>query len=103
MKPRDYARALPSGGALAITGSGDPGARARGHGERARVEIPMGSLAAPLEVERARVRVTRALRSTLDRIELAHPPLGRHLRSTVRTGRSCAHEPDPRLPVEWGW
>jgi hypothetical protein len=53
-------------------------------------------------IERARVRVTRALHAAIARIAASHPALGRHLAATVRTGRVCAYTPDPRLPVEWG-
>jgi len=52
-------------------------------------------------IERARVRVTRALHSAVARIAASHPALGRHLAVTVRTGRVCAYTPDPRLPVQW--
>ena len=49
--------------------------------------------------ERARKTVSWRLRSTLDRIDLAHPALGRHLRQSLRMGTFCSYEPDP--PVRW--
>jgi tetratricopeptide (TPR) repeat protein len=49
--------------------------------------------------ERARKTVSWRLRSTLDRIDQAHPDLGRHLRQSVRMGTWCSYEPDP--PVRW--
>jgi len=49
--------------------------------------------------ERARKTVSWRLRSTLDRIDQAHPALGRHLRQSVRMGTFCSYEPDP--PVRW--
>jgi predicted ATPase len=49
--------------------------------------------------ERARKTVSWRLRSTLDRIERAHPALGRHLRQSLRMGTFCSYEPDP--PVRW--
>lgn len=51
--------------------------------------------------ERARISVTKALRSTLKRIELDHPQLGQHLNATLRTGTYCVYSPDPRSPIEW--
>ena len=57
---------------------------------------PAGSAA-----ERARVNVTRAIRSALDRIREHSPALGRHFQATVRTGIFCSYEPDPRLPGSW--
>jgi tetratricopeptide (TPR) repeat protein len=51
--------------------------------------------------ERARVSATRALRAAIDKISAVHPALGRHLQKTIRTGATCAYEPDPRLPVTW--
>lgn len=44
--------------------------------------------------ERARVRVTRALRVAVDRITGELPALGAHLRYAVRTGTYCSYEPD---------
>jgi hypothetical protein len=51
--------------------------------------------------ERARVNVTRAIRSALDRIVEHSPSLGRHLATTVRTGTFCSYQPDQRAPVSW--
>jgi hypothetical protein len=51
--------------------------------------------------ERARVNVTRAIRTLLKRIGEYDADLGRELESTVRTGTFCAYEPDPRQPVSW--
>jgi hypothetical protein len=51
--------------------------------------------------ERARVNVTRAIKSALGRIQQHSPSLGRHLSTTIRTGTFCSYEPDPRLPVTW--
>ncbi len=51
--------------------------------------------------ERARLNVTRALRTTIQRIEAADPALGRHLDATIRTGTFCSYTPDPRAPVDW--
>jgi tetratricopeptide (TPR) repeat protein len=51
--------------------------------------------------ERARVNVTRAIRSVLDRIREHSPALADHLDATVRTGTFCAYAPDPRSPITW--
>ena len=46
--------------------------------------------------ERARVRVTRALRETIDRICALDPELGEHLARSVRTGTYCSYAPAER-------
>jgi hypothetical protein len=44
--------------------------------------------------ERARVNVTRAIRSAIRRIGEADPAAGRYLDSTIVTGTYCVFEPD---------
>ena len=51
--------------------------------------------------ERARLNVTRAIRSVIRRIVADNPMLGRYLETTIRTGTFCSYTPDPRLPVTW--
>jgi hypothetical protein len=51
--------------------------------------------------ERARASVTRAIRQAMARIGEHQPGLGEHLDRTIRTGRYCAYEPDPRAPAGW--
>lgn len=68
-------------------------ARAVGLGGRDR---PVGSAA-----ERARLNVTRGLRSAIARIEAVDPELGHHLDTTVRTGQFCKYEPGPNPPFTW--
>jgi hypothetical protein len=51
--------------------------------------------------ERARLSVTRAVRSAMQRIGEQHPELGAHLSATVRTGTFCSYTPDPRTTVAW--
>jgi hypothetical protein len=51
--------------------------------------------------EQARVNVTRALRTALQRIAADHPALGLHLERSIRTGTFCSYTPDPRLPIGW--
>jgi hypothetical protein len=50
--------------------------------------------AGPDPTERARKAVGMRMRSAIDRIERELPDLGRHLRSSVRTGIYCAYEPE---------
>jgi hypothetical protein len=51
--------------------------------------------------ERARLSVTRAIRSALARIAEQSPDLGRHFAATIRTGTFCSYNPDPRVPMDW--
>jgi hypothetical protein len=67
--------------------------RALGLGGRSR---HAGSIA-----ERARLNVTRAVKSAMRRIVAADAGLAAHLEPTVRTGTVCVYSPDPRSPVGW--
>ena len=51
--------------------------------------------------ERARISVTRAIKSAVDRIDAESPALGGHLRTTIHTGTFCSYTPDPRAPITW--
>jgi hypothetical protein len=51
--------------------------------------------------ERARQRVTKAIRGALSRISDQSRALGEHLESTVHTGTYCSYTPDPRAPIAW--
>jgi hypothetical protein len=51
--------------------------------------------------ERARVNVTRAIRSAIARIADQSPALGQHMVTTVRTGTFCSYVPDVRVPLIW--
>jgi hypothetical protein len=53
--------------------------------------------------ERARVNVTRALRSAIDRVGEAHPELAAHLHRSVRTGVFCAYNPPADEVITWSW
>jgi hypothetical protein len=81
---------------------------------RAQVEIDFlhGELASALGLggrdrtsgsaaERARLSVTRAIRSAMNRIAAGSPAVGRHLDATIRTGTFCSYQPDPRVPIAW--
>lgn len=52
-------------------------------------------------LERARVNVTRSIKSAIDRIERQDATLAAHLRTCVRTGSFCAYEPHHDEPVQW--
>ncbi|MDP9068371.1 MAG: AAA family ATPase [Actinomycetota bacterium] len=56
---------------------------------------------AAFEAEKARLSVTKALRSALAKIASSSPGLGEHLSATVKTGYFCAYTPDPRAPIDW--
>jgi tetratricopeptide (TPR) repeat protein len=49
--------------------------------------------------ERLRKAVSARVRASIDRIEQLDAPLGRHLRSAVRTGFWCSYQPEH--PVTW--
>jgi hypothetical protein len=51
--------------------------------------------------ERARVNVTRAIRSAIKRVTGYDAQLGAELESAVRTGAFCVYVPDPRRPRRW--
>ena len=45
--------------------------------------------------ERARLNVTRAARSAIERIAQHSRPLAIHLKNSIETGKSCSYRPDP--------
>jgi predicted ATPase len=51
--------------------------------------------------ERARLNVTRSVRSAILRISSADANLGIHLQATIHTGTVCVYTPDPRTPLLW--
>jgi tetratricopeptide (TPR) repeat protein len=51
--------------------------------------------------ERARVAVTRALRTAIERIGDHNDAMGRHLGHSILTGTYCSYQPDPGSPVTW--
>jgi hypothetical protein len=56
---------------------------------------------ASADAERARVNVTRTLRTAIARIARAAPITGAHLDSSVRTGIVCRYQPVPGGPDRW--
>lgn len=53
------------------------------------------------DAERARVNVTRAVRSAISKIREHDVNLASHLERSVRTGAFCSYEQDRHAPVEW--
>ncbi|MEJ7893820.1 MAG: hypothetical protein WKF94_14395 [Solirubrobacteraceae bacterium] len=51
--------------------------------------------------ERARVNITRSIRSSITRIEPSSPALAEHLTQTIRTGAFCAYLPGQGSRVDW--
>jgi non-specific serine/threonine protein kinase len=51
--------------------------------------------------ERARVAVTKAIKSAVQRLGEESESLGLYLSCTIRTGTFCSYTPDPRIPVSW--
>ena len=51
--------------------------------------------------ERARLAVTKRVRSAIKQIGAYHAALGYHLSTTVKTGHHCAYLPDPQRPPQW--
>jgi class 3 adenylate cyclase/tetratricopeptide (TPR) repeat protein len=51
--------------------------------------------------ERARVNVTKAVRSAVKKIRGSDPDLGRHLEESLRTGTVCSYSPDPEDQISW--
>jgi hypothetical protein len=55
----------------------------------------------PSPAERARVSVTKAIRSAIKAIGRHHPALSEHLAASVRTGRLCSYAPRGETPPRW--
>jgi tetratricopeptide (TPR) repeat protein len=53
------------------------------------------------ESERARLNVSRAIRSAIGRIAAQLPELAHHLDAKVHTGSHCVYRPDVGAPVRW--
>jgi hypothetical protein len=47
--------------------------------------------------ERARVNVTRQIKSAIDAVRKVNPPLGRHLANCISTGSTCRYAPADRI------
>jgi hypothetical protein len=75
--------------------------RARERLEALAVDVAAADVSTSAAGERARINVTRAIKAAVRRISEHEPELGHLLRGTVRTGTSCAYEPDPGVPLQW--
>lgn len=53
------------------------------------------------DAERARINVTRTLRTAIERIGEAAPRCAAHLEGSIRTGRACRYEPGAGGPSRW--
>jgi len=51
--------------------------------------------------ERARVNVTRAIRTAITRVTEVSPTLGQYLAQTIKTGTFCVYAPPPHVSVTW--
>jgi hypothetical protein len=51
--------------------------------------------------ERARLNVTRAIKSSMEKIGQNNAALGQHLNLSINTGTFCSYTPDPGLPAVW--
>jgi hypothetical protein len=51
--------------------------------------------------ERARVATRKAISAAIDRIGTVDRALGRHLRTSIRTGLSCSYDPEPADTLDW--
>lgn len=54
-----------------------------------------------LSSERARLAVTKRIKTVIRRIEEQYPALGYKLRVGVKTGAHCVYLPDPERPIVW--
>jgi hypothetical protein len=90
-------------------GHNDLGRLDRLHREREALEAELGggvglggrARRAASAAERARLNVTRAIKSAILRIDATDPDLAGHLIRRVRTGTFCLYLPDPRAAVSW--
>lgn len=51
--------------------------------------------------ERARISVTKAIRSAIKRIATHSPELAEHLEASIHTGRFCSYAPPGAVPPRW--
>ena len=81
----------------------DAVARARAEREMLSQEIASGTglygglRRAASHRERARVNVTRQIKSAIEAIRNVNPPLGRHLANCISTGSTCRYAPADRI------
>jgi pimeloyl-ACP methyl ester carboxylesterase len=51
--------------------------------------------------ERARLMVTKAIKTAIAKIRASDASLGRYLATSIKTGNYCAYDPDPVHPISW--
>ena len=51
--------------------------------------------------ERARLMVTKAIKTALAKIRANHQALGRHLATSITTGTCCVYDPGPEAGIAW--
>ncbi|MGH7819556.1 MAG: hypothetical protein ACREQ9_07280, partial [Candidatus Binatia bacterium] len=68
-------------------------ASAIGRGGRDRTASP--------EAERARLNVSRSLKTAIRQIAERCPAAGRHLTASIRTGWFCSYAPNPAARISW--
>lgn len=51
--------------------------------------------------ERARISVTKAIKTAIRLVEGHSPALGKHLAASIRTGRLCCYAPPGETPPRW--
>jgi hypothetical protein len=51
--------------------------------------------------ERQRLRVTKAIKSSVAKLAECDPSVGRHFAISIKTGSFCSYTPDPDRPVTW--
>jgi hypothetical protein len=56
---------------------------------------------AAAHAERARLMVTKAIKTAIAKIRASDASLGRHLATSIRTGNYCAYDPGPPPCVSW--
>jgi hypothetical protein len=66
-----------------------------------RATTPSGSRRFPAEAERARLNVTRAIRSAISKVRAQDASLAHHLDHNIRTGTYCSYEPDLADALTW--
>ncbi|HUA33591.1 MAG TPA: AAA family ATPase [Candidatus Binataceae bacterium] len=65
----------------------------------AETEMRNGEASVALRLERARLAVTKNVKSAIDKIREETPEMGRHLAQSIRTGKFCAYL--PKAPTTW--
>ncbi len=57
----------------------------------------------PLEIQRARSTVTKAIQSARRKISKKSPALEEYLRKHISTGYTCQYTPDPNKSIDWNF